>query len=197
MDSLIYTCRACSRKNRIVGPIRRKGFYKCGGCGAELVRREVAHHERLVMDVRRELDEVEKHLQNIKSSLLGRKRIAELRNRFRHSTSRLQNWHDSVEFIRDAGERDLIFNSYSPDLMAISESAGRIIIALDEKDWLKKTMAGNPELRHLVSVIGEVLGIVANVLSLFGIGGPLAHMLGNFNRGYIAESSSRYERERE
>ena len=49
MEALVYICRACGQKNRIAGPMRREGLYKCGACGAELLRRRSNHRRLLIL----------------------------------------------------------------------------------------------------------------------------------------------------
>jgi hypothetical protein len=180
---MIIPCPNCGQKNKIPDRPRTDGVYKCGDprCKMFLLHHRVEFHSRLINDVVSDLKNIKQKLESIKFAIFHQKEIYFLKEDYDRTKSRLQNWIDYTEFIRDPIERQEIYGTYKQQLSDIKQEIGAIANLIDKKEEIKKTIRKFKLFREAVEVLNSTLGLANFVLESIGIQIPeeIKYMLGD------------------
>jgi hypothetical protein len=168
---MIVICPTCSQKNRIPDRPRTDGVYKCGvkTCGTLLLHRKVEFHSRLITDVINDLRRIRENLESIKFSVFRQRDIYFLKEDYERSKSRLQNWFDHVEFIKDPIERKEIYGSYKQEIRQIEGEIKFIADLINKKEEIKRILQRFKPLVPVFSVLNGALKLAVGVLGIIGL----------------------------
>lgn len=168
---MIFECPVCGQKNRIPERPRTDGVYHCGilTCRTLLLDHKVKFHDRLIRDVMEDLQRIKSDLESIKYAIFRQRDIYYLREEYERSKSRLQNWHDHVEFIRDPIERDEIYGSYKAELRAIKSEVVSIANLISKKEEIKKILQKFKPFAVTLGVLNGALKLAVGVLGITGV----------------------------
>lgn len=168
---MIIACPICSQKNRIPDRPRTDGVYKCGikMCDTLLLHRKVEFHSRLIRDVIDDLRGIRENLESIKFSVFRQRDIYFLREDYERSKSRLQNWFDHVEFIKDPIERQEIYGSYKQELRQIEGEVKVVADLINKKEEIKRILQRFKPFLPVLGVLNGALKLAVGVLGIIGV----------------------------
>jgi hypothetical protein len=165
---MIITCPTCGQKNKIPDRPRTDGVYKCGvkTCATLLLHRKVEFHSRLIRDVTKDLRRIKENLESIRFAVFRQRDIYLLREDYERSKSRLQNWLDHVEFIKDPIERQEIYGSYKQELRQIEREIKAVANLINKKEEIKKILQ---KFKPFIPVLGVLNGALKLAVGVLGV----------------------------
>ena len=168
---MIIQCPNCSKKNKLPDRPRTDGIYKCGhlSCRVLLLHREIEFHDRLIKDVMNELVQIRKNLESIKFAAFRQRDIYFLREDYQRNKSRIQNWLDHVEFLKDRDEKRKIYTSYQWELQKINDESKKIPEIITKKESIKKLLQKYAPLKQVFGILNGGLKLAFTVLGVLGI----------------------------
>jgi hypothetical protein len=168
---MIIPCPTCSKKNKIPDRPRTDGTYRCGDskCKTFLLRHRVEFHSRLINDVVIDLKNIKQKLESINFAIFHQKEIYFLKEDYDRTKSRLQNWIDYSEFIRDPIEKKQIHGTYKEQLSNIKQEIEAIANLINKKEEIKKTIRKFKLFREAVGALSFTLELANIVLENIGV----------------------------
>jgi dynactin complex subunit len=168
---MIIPCPKCQKKNRIPDRPRTDGHYSCkiSTCGTLLLHHTVDFHDKLIRDVIIDLKRIKENLQSIKFAIFQQKDIDSLRRDYEKSHSRLQNWYDNVQYIRDPIERQQIYGTYKKELRLIKEEVVVIVDLVNRNEEIKRVVRRVKSLSSVFSILNVTLRLAISALGAIGI----------------------------
>lgn len=168
---MIIDCPNCGIKNRIPDHPRTDGVYKCGHakCQILLLHREIKFHDKLIKDVMEELREIRENLESIRFAAFRQGDVYFLRQNYERNQSRIQNWLDHVEFLKDPVEKRKIYTAYRWELQQINNEIKKIPDVITKKESIKRILRKYAPLKQVFGILNGGLKLVFTVLGIIGI----------------------------
>ena len=165
---LTYKCTSCGITNRIISP--KKGEkWKCGRCGVVILYRKEVFHESLILDVRYQLDIMLIKLESIKMPIFAQEKINNIEKMNDKFKSKIESWMDHLSYIKDKDERNLIYESYKPDLDEIANISMKISNEINDSRWLSTKLRNIQHIRNLINSTGMVMKGIVGILGFLGL----------------------------